>query len=340
MKSTEDTSYLVDSYGRRINSLRVSLTDLCNFRCVYCDPPQGLVATPPAHYLTLQELERFVRLMGKLGVHRVRLTGGEPLLRPDILEIVRVLKSIETVQDLSITTNGSRLAPLVGHLKDAGLDRINISLDSLDPKRFKEITLSDAYDQVYQALFLALDAGFPIKLNMVILKGLTQEDILRFVKLAVEYPLEVRFLEFMPLCGTAWEPSKVLPIRDVRAIVQEHYMLKELPRGTDTAQSFAIQDGRGRVGFIASLTESFCNTCSRFRISADGNIFPCLFSKASVSVKKLLREHAPDEEILEAILLAAAIKSKGNSFREKPFVEESADTWDREPAPFIKKIGG
>ena len=330
---------LIDSYGRRITYLRISLTDLCNFRCVYCEPPEGHMATPPSHYLTKEELQRFVRIIGRLGVHQVRLTGGEPLLRRDIVDIVRSLKAVETVQDLSITTNASRLAPLIQPLKEAGLDRVNISLDSLDPKRFKSITLSDAYEDVYKAVFLTLKAGFPVKLNIVILKGLTREEITRFVDLAYQYPLEVRFLEFMPLCGSAWEPDLVLPIRDVRMIVGEHYNLKEIPRGSDVAHSYELVGGQGRVGFIASLTESFCNTCSRFRLSADGNIFPCLFSDVQVSVKQLLRENAPDEEILQAIRLAAQIKPKGNGYQDTPF-DEKAPQAAAVNNPLIKTIGG
>ncbi|MBI1976851.1 MAG: GTP 3',8-cyclase MoaA [Candidatus Omnitrophica bacterium] len=331
---------LIDSHGRRIDYLRVSLTDLCNFRCVYCMPAEGIPFLSPSKYLTRSEIVRFVRLIGQLGVTRVRLTGGEPLLRRDILDIIHALKEIETVRDLSITTNASRLGPLVEPLKEAGLDRINISLDSMEPERFKAVTLSDTFHQVLEAVFLALQAGFPVKLNMVVLKGLTRQEIVQFVRLARDYPLEVRFLEFMPLCGTGWRPDLVLPIQDVRSIVFENFELEELLRNGNVAQSFAVRGGKGSVGFIASLTESFCDSCSRIRLTADGKIRPCLFSEKEVSIKELLRNNAPDEEIIRTIRHAAAIKPKGNWFNEKPF--RSDEDYDSIFAsnPMIRTLGG
>lgn len=336
----EQTGDLVDSYGRRITYLRLSLTDLCNFRCVYCMPPEGLSSLPSSQYLTRNEIVRFITLIGRLGVTRVRLTGGEPLLRKDILDIVRCLKEIDSVKDLSITTNGSRLSSLVHPLKEAGLDRINISLDSLNPERFKEVTRSNFYGEVLQSVFLALDAGFPVKLNMVVLKGLTRREIIEFVRMACDYPLEVRFLEFMPLCGTGWRPDLVFPIHAVRSIVKEHFELDELPRGDQVAQSFSIRGGKGKVGFIASLTESFCDRCSRIRLTADGKLRPCLFSHSEVSVRELLRQNAPDQEIIEAIRYAAKIKPKGNWFQEHPFGTGEESQFAFASTPAMLKIGG
>lgn len=332
---------LVDSFGRRINYLRISLTDLCNFRCIYCLPPRGLPVLPQCQLLSRTEIVRFVKIIGRLGVNRIRLTGGEPLLRQDILEIIRSLKEIETVKDLSITTNGSRLTPMLGPLKEAGLDRINISLDSLNPQRFCEITRSDSYRQVMDATFVALNAGFPVKLNMVAIKGLTPEEIIRFVKLACTYPLEVRFLEFMPLCGGAWDQALFLPIAFIRSVVEEHFELEpELPRGDHVAETFKIPGGKGKVGFIASLTESFCDRCSRMRLSSDGKLFPCLFSDTQVSVKELLKEGASEKDIMEAIRLAARLKPKGNRFQDHPYVEGRENEFELNPSPMIHNLGG
>lgn len=332
---------LVDSFGRRINYLRISLTDLCNFRCIYCLPPEGLPVLPKCQLLSRTEIVRFVKIIGRLGIHRIRLTGGEPLLRQDILEIVRSLKEIETVKDLSITTNGSRLAPMVGPLKEAGLDRINISLDSLSPRRFCEITRSDAYQQVMSSTFAALRAGFPVKLNMVAIKGLSVEEIIRFVKLACDYPLEVRFLEFMPLCGEAWGRDLFLPIAFIRSVVEEHFELEpELSRGDLAAETFAIRGGKGKVGFIASLTESFCDRCSRMRLSSDGKLFPCLFSDTQVPVRELLRKNAPEAAIIEAIHEAARLKPKGNWFQEHPYGEAQQNEFELRPSPMIHNLGG
>lgn len=332
---------LVDSFGRQITYLRISLTELCNFRCVYCLPPEGLPTAPPSQYLTRPEILRFVKLIGSLGVERIRLTGGEPLLRPDLPEIIRSLKEIETVKDLSLTTNGSRLQPLVGRLKEAGLDRINISMDSLDPERFQKITRSDRCQQVLEAAFSALEAAFPVKLNVVAMKGLGRKEILRFVNLAVEYPLEVRFLEFMPLCGKGWGPEFFLPIASIRSVVQEHFELEpEGPREDRVAQTFLLKGGKGKVGFIASLTESFCNSCSRMRLSSDGKLFPCLFSDVQVSIRELLREKAPDEALLEAVRRAARIKPRGNEFRDHPYEEEKGADFQIQPSPMIHNLGG
>lgn len=327
---------LLDSFGRRVRSLRISLTELCNFRCTYCTAA-SISILPPSHYLTRQEVARFTRVANTLGIEKVRLTGGEPLLREDLAEIVRSLKDAGT-KEVSITTNASRLAPMLMPLKEAGLDRINISLDSMDPQRFREVTLVDAFREVMRAVFLALEAGFPVKLNMVALKGLTRREILEFTGLARDWPLDVRFLEFMPLCGEAWRPDLVFTIREIRSIVEEHFELEEMPRGDAPAQTFRLLSGKGRVGFIGSLTESFCGDCSRIRLTSDGNIRPCLFSEVQVPVKKLLRENAPDEMIADAIREAVRIKPAGNAFREKPF--DPSEEVLRGAGPAIRKIGG
>jgi len=331
---------LVDSYGRQIDYLRISLTDLCNFRCIYCTPAEALPLVPPAQYLTRQEILRFVCIAGGLGIYRVRLTGGEPLLRKDILEIVKALKSVTTVRDLSITTNGSRLKPFLEPLKKAGLDRLNISLDSMEVLRFEEVTRVNAYQEVMDSVLAALQLGFPVKLNMVVLKGLREDEIIRYVNLAKAYPLDVRFLEFMPLCGTGWRPDLVLPISEVRSIVHEKFNLILLPLGNNVAEEYQIGGGMGKVGFIASLTESFCNECSRIRLSSDGLIQPCLFSDKQVSVKELLRKGASDGAIEEAIRYATRIKPKGNYFLDEPFTGHEKDLKKYAKTPLIRSIGG
>lgn len=296
------------------------MTDACNFKCVYCVPPDGFSSIERSGYLSRKEIVRFARLAGTVGIERVRLTGGEPLLRHDIVEIVRDIKQETSIKDLSITTNGSRLQPLLKPLKEAGLDRINISLDSLDPERFKQVTFSDAYHRVLEAVYGALEAGFPIKLNMVALKGLRAEEIIRFVRLAVDYPFEVRFLEFMPLCGSGWYPDLVFPIAEIRAIVREQFSLQEeAGRKDQAAQTFSIMGGKGKVGFIGSLTESFCDQCSRIRMTADGRVRPCLFSEVEVPLGRLLRQNAADEEIIAGLREAVRIKPAGNQFHDQPF---------------------
>lgn len=333
-------SFLVDPWGRRITTLRVSLTENCNFRCSYCSPEKILQSFSSSQYLQPEEIERFVRIASRLGIEKIRVTGGEPLLRKEILEILARIRSVPAVRDLSLTTNGSLLEPMLIPLRKAGLDRLNISLDSLDPGRFRRITGSDSFEKIYAAVFASLGAGFPVKLNIVALADLGEEEIVRLVNLAAENPLEVRFLEFMPLCGPGWESEKVLTSAQIREIVLRHFDLVPLPRNGAVAQSFGIGKGKGRVGFIGSLTESFCNECSRFRLSADGRIFPCLFSDVQVPVRSLLRAQAPDATLLDALREAARTKPKGNRFQEEPFARENFSSAGMEQTPFIRLIGG
>jgi len=336
-----DRRILVDSYGRRINNLRISLTDRCNFRCVYCMPPDGLPLLEKSRFLSTEQIVRFVRIVGDAGVSRYRLTGGEPLLRPDICDVVGALKEVPTVEELSITTNGSRLAELASPLREAGLDRINVSLDSVDRRRFEAVTLSAQYDRVRSGIESSLRAGFPVKLNMVVLKDLPQREIVEFVRLAVDHDIDVRFLEFMPLCGEGWEAELVYPIAEVRDIVARDFPMTETgPRGDRTAQTFTIDGGRGKVGFIASLSEPFCDSCSRMRLTADGNIRPCLFSDYEVPVAHLLANGAGDDEVLAAIQTAVANKPRGNEFAEKPFAGEQDEGRRVTNGPFIRTVGG
>jgi len=331
---------LVDSYGRRIASLRISLTDRCNFRCVYCTPPEGFSVTPKPHYLTVDEVVRLVRIVGHYGVGRIRLTGGEPLLRDDIVDVVRAVRAVETVHEVSITTNASRLAPLAVPLREAGLDRLNISLDSLDDARFARVARTAQYARVMAGITAAIDAGFPVKVNVVVLRGMSDGEILDFVALAVRHDIEVRFLEFMPLCGDGWQADMVYPIGGVRDVVRRRYELDEQARGDRTAQTFAIAGG-GRVGFIGSLSEPFCNACSRVRISADGRIRPCLFAPYEVPLRELMRGGASDDAIMDAIETAVSNKSRGSQFADTPFHESSPQSQAVSGGqPLIRRVGG
>jgi cyclic pyranopterin phosphate synthase len=295
---------------------------------------------PKSTYLTAEEIVRLVRVAGMLGVSRFRLTGGEPLLRDDIVPIVRALKRIETVRDLSITTNGSRLSRFVFPLKAAGLDRLNISLDSLYADRLESITRSVRCRTVRPGIELALQAGFQVKLNVVVLNGITSEEIIEFVRMAVDQQLDVRFLEFMPLCGSGWRPDLVYPIAQVRKIVRRHFDLEEQPRGNHPAQTYSIVGGKGRVGFIAPLSEPFCESCSRIRLSADGQLYPCLFSHQGISLADLMKQGASDKQLLEAFRSLVSAKSRGSQFEKKPFwggrERVRLDSKDR----YIRSIGG
>lgn len=329
---------LVDSYGRTVRSVRVSLTDRCNFRCVYCTPADGFDVSPSSQYLTVDEVVRLVRILERCGVDRVRLTGGEPLLRRDIVEVVRALRDMSQSLELSMTTNASRLAPVAADLREAGLDRVNVSLDSLDPERFEALARADQYQRVFEGIDAALRAGFATKVNVVVMRGITDEEIRAFAELAVRLGVEVRFLEFMPLCGDGWSDSRVYPIGEVRALLSRHYRLRERPRGDRTAQTFDIDGTRGRLGFIGSLTEPFCTACSRIRVSARGSIRPCLFSSYEVDVRSALRDGAGDGEIERAVREAVSNKPAGSQFSSRPFREGDGRTHDG--GPFIRSVGG
>lgn len=332
------TSTLVDSFGRRVTTLRISLTDRCNFRCVYCMPPEGVPLIPKSTFLSTEQIVRFARVAGTLGVTRYRLTGGEPLLRRDVVSIVEALRRVDTVEELSITTNGSQLAELAGPLKRAGLDRLNVSLDSLDAGRFERVTLFKHYERVRAGIDAALREGFPVKVNVVVLAGIPAEEILGFAQMAVDHDMDVRFLEFMPLCGTGWRPDLVYPIAKVREIVRNRFELEALPRGSAPAETFQIAGGRGRVGFIAPLSEPFCESCARIRISADGKIRPCLFSSYEVDMAPYLEPGVSDERLQEQLRRAVWNKPAGSQFADDPFHEASSAPVTTGPA--IRSIGG
>ncbi len=294
-------SSLIDGVGREITYLRLSVTDLCQFRCLYCLPPEGIKTLPRHDYMTPEEMERFVRAVADMGVWRLRLTGGEPLLRQDIVSLVARFSVIPGIRDLALTTNGERLPDLARDLRQAGLQRINISLDSLDPKRFRDITRSDSFHKVWQGIERSLEVGLKVKINVVAMKGITEQEIDGFANLAFLYPVEVRFIEFMPLCGTGWKPELVLPIETIRSRIRGKYRMSSLQRGSEVAESFHLEGGKGRVGFIASMTEPFCGTCSRIRMSATGKIQLCLFSPLQHDLLPILRRSVSLEEIQEEV---------------------------------------
>jgi cyclic pyranopterin phosphate synthase len=297
--------------------------------------------SPSSRYLTLEEIARLVALASELGIDRVRLTGGEPLLRPDIAGIVSAIKKIKKIRDVSITTNGSRLSSFLKPLKEAGLDRINISLDSLDPAGFRRITGSGEWQAVLGSVFDAVRLGFPVKINMVALRGLNKEEILSLANLADRHSLEVRFLEFMPLCGENWSPEYFLPIAEVRGLIEERFELtEEIARDDETARVFRIRGGAGKIGFIASLTESFCDRCSRIRLTADGKIRPCLFSDAEYAVGPLLRSGSGDDEIIAALRSAVNLKPKGNAFHGNPYRADPGFALAAGDYPYIRNLGG
>jgi cyclic pyranopterin phosphate synthase len=318
---------LRDSFGREIKSLRVSVTDKCNFRCTYCMPAEGLDWLPKNEILTFEEIHRLVRVMAAMGVSEVRLTGGEPLVRRDLPELVRMLAQVRGVDDLSLTTNGVLLDRLAGPLVAAGLRRINVSLDSLSHVKFAEITRRDALDRVLGGLEEAerYPELRPIKVNCVAVKGFTETEVPALAELARRKPYTVRFIEFMPLdADQAWEDDKVLTGAEVRAIIEERWPLVEIPaKPSSTARRFRFADGAGELGFVNPVSEPFCSTCDRIRLTAEGRLRTCLFSRREWDLKAPLREGATDAEVADLVRDAVRHKELKHRINEPGFVRAS-----------------
>jgi GTP 3',8-cyclase len=319
---------LVDGWGREIRSLRISVTDRCNFRCRYCMPAEGLEWLPRPELLSFEEIERIVRVLATMGVDEVRLTGGEPLVRRELPELVRRLSGIPGVNDLSLTTNGILLDRLAAPLVEAGLRRINVSLDSLSHTRFAEITRRDALDRVLAGLAEAerFPELRPIKLNCVAIKGFTEDEVPALAELARRKPYVVRFIEFMPLdADELWRQDAVLSGAEIRALIEERVgALVELPaRASSTAKRFAFADGRGEIGFINPVSEPFCSACDRIRLTADGQLRTCLFSRREWDLKTPLREGASDRELETLLRWAVAHKELKHKINDPGFVRAS-----------------
>ena len=319
---------LRDSWGREIKSVRISVTDKCNFRCTYCMPAEGLQWLGRQEILSFEEIARLVELLARLGVDEVRLTGGEPLVRRDLPTLVRMLAQIEGVRDLSLTTNGVLLDRMAGPLVEAGLKRLNVSLDSLNHVRFAEITRRDALDAVLRGLEEAerFPELRPIKVNCVAVKGFTETEVPALAELARRKPYVVRFIEFMPLdADEAWREDDVLTGGEIRALIEaEHGPLVELPaKASSTAKRFRFSDGKGEIGFVNPVSEPFCSSCDRIRVTADGQLRTCLFSRREWDLKTPLREGASDDEVIELLRFAVRHKELKHRINDPGFVRAS-----------------
>lgn len=326
---------LVDRFGRRHTKLRVSVTDRCNLRCSYCMPAEGVQVAPREDLLSFEEIERVVSVAATLGVYQVRLTGGEPLVRKDLAVLVQKVASIRGVTDLALTTNAVLLEEQAEALREAGLRRINISLDALDPEVFEQLTRRDQYDRVIAGIEAARRVGFdPIKINVVSLRGVTESQVVPFGQFARDTGLEVRFIEYMPLdASSEWERGKVLFAADIRRSLEEGFgplVPIETPTGSP-ATEYEFADGVGRIGFIPTVSQPFCDACDRFRVTADGKLRSCLFSLDEVDLRDALRSDADDNAIAEIMLQAITAKGPGHRINTEDFVQ---------PERSMSSIGG
>jgi cyclic pyranopterin phosphate synthase len=326
---------LVDGHGRRISDLRVSVTDRCNFRCQYCMPADGLPWLERSALLTFEEIERLVRVFASMGVDELRLTGGEPLVRRDFPQLVKMLASVPGLSDVSLTTNGYLLERDADALVAAGVNRVNVSIDSLQRDRFFHITRRDSLPQVLRGLdaLARHPSVHPIKVNAVAMRDFTEEEALPFAEFARSTAFQVRFIEFMPLdADHAWSADQVLTGEELRSIIHAVFPLEELPREPSaTARVFRFADGSGEIGFINPVSEPFCSDCNRVRLTAEGKLRTCLFSVGETDLREPLRAGASDAELASLIRDAVWRKELKHHVGEPGF---------RQPPRTMSAIGG
>ncbi|CAI5770799.1 cofactor biosynthesis 1 isoform X1 [Podarcis lilfordi] len=308
------SAFLTDGFGRQHNYLRISLTEKCNLRCQYCMPEEGVQLTPKSELLSTQEIITLARLFVKEGVDKIRLTGGEPLIRPDVIDIIAQMRKLEGLQTIAVTTNGINLARLLPRLKEAGLNAINISLDTLVPAKFEFIVRRKGFHKVMEGIQKALELGYdPVKVNCVVMRGLNEDELVDFVALTEKQPLDVRFIEYMPFDGNKWNFRKMVSYKEMLDTIKQKWPeLEKVPceEASSTAKAYKVPHFQGQVSFITSMSEHFCGSCNRLRITADGNLKVCLFGNAEVSLRDHLRSNASEEELVQIIGAAVGRKKK------------------------------
>lgn len=329
---------LVDSFGRVARDLRISVTDRCNFRCVYCMPAEGMVFAPRAEILSYEEISRLGRLfVQELGVSSIRLTGGEPTVRRDLPSLVAMLSRLETREgrrvEISLTTNGASLARHAEVLRDAGVSRVNVSLDTLRRQRFAEIARRDALEDVLAGIDAAVRSGLsPVKVNTVVVRGRNDDEIVDFAAFGRSRGVQVRFIEYMPLDASgAWTFADVVPADEIVATIHNVFPLEEVARGSEPASLWRYCDGTGSVGVIPSVTKPFCADCDRIRLTAEGNFLTCLFAVDGLDLRRPLREGASDAVLSELIRQAVFEKWAGHKIGSVEFVR---------PTRSMSQIGG
>lgn len=326
---------MFDNFARNIDYLRVSVTNKCNLRCKYCMPEEGITDIGHENILTIEELSRLVRVAARLGIRKVRLTGGEPLVRKNIADLIAKIAAIPKISDIALTTNGVLFADMAKELKQAGLKRVNFSLDSLDADRFNYITSRGNLPDVIRSISKAMELGMgPVKINTVVMKGINDHEILDFVELAQKMPLNVRFIEFMPVGDLPfYKTDRVVTVNEIRQIIEQKYELTKNAtiQGSGPAKSYQIRGGLGTVGFISAMSDHFCGECNRIRMTADGKLRSCLFSNNELNVKLALRNNASDDKLAE--IFTKAIK-------EKPNRHHMNEGWGADNTRKMYQIGG
>ncbi|MHA2293573.1 MAG: GTP 3',8-cyclase MoaA [Candidatus Hodarchaeales archaeon] len=332
------TPQLIDRYGRAATNLRISVTDRCNLRCSYCLNQEEFSWFQLEELLTFEELKQISQIAAELGVTQLRITGGEPLTRPGICKFIAELKQIPGIDRVSMTTNGVLLNKYLDDLENAGLSSINISLDTLNSEKFFKITHRKKFETVFNNILKAKNSKIPVKVNCVALKGFNDMEIIDFVNFAIKYEITVRFIEFMPFKGNNWSSENLLSIKEIQNNISQHHSLipEPLDHPSQTSRVYRIKDTQGHIGFISSVTESFCQWCNRLRLTADGNLRTCLNGKDETSLKPLLRHRISNDKLREVLIRSIEKKPKEHEdFLDKGYCSPCSSR-DRE----MFRIGG
>ena len=325
---------LIDGMGRKIVNLRISVTDRCNFRCTYCMPADNVEFMDRSHLLSFEEITRIVGVVSKMGIFRLRLTGGEPLLRKDLPQLVKMLSNVEGIEDVAMTTNAFFLKDHAQSLWDAGLKRLNISLDALDKEKFTHVNRRDCLEEVLAGMKAARETGFPIKVNAVAMKNFSETEIVRLVEMGRSEGFEIRFIEFMPLdADQTWERDKVLLGHEILDIINKKFELIPIQDSLEIgpASEYRFADGKGKIGIITAVSNPFCDYCNRIRMTADGKLRTCLFSTNEHNLKELIRANGTDADIEQRIREALVTKEPGHKI--------NLDDFER-PTRAMHAIGG
>ena len=337
MTTTPETSRpkLIDGMGRTIVNLRISVTDRCNFRCTYCMPADNVEFMDRSNLLSFEEIQRVAQIVSRMGINRLRLTGGEPLMRKNLPVLIKMLNEVDGIDDIAMTTNAYFLKDQAQSLKDAGLKRLNVSLDALDPKKFRDVNRRDCLQSVLDGLDTARKVGFKsIKINAVAVRNFSESEIMSLIEMGRSDGFEIRFIEFMPLdSDKVWERDKVLFGHEIVNMIKENYELVPIDNSLEIgpASEYNFADGKGKIGIITAVSNPFCDHCNRIRMTADGKLRTCLFSTEETNLKELIRSGATDKTIIETLKQAVLVKEPGHKI--------NLDDFER-PTRAMHAIGG
>lgn len=303
---------MLDTYCRDINYLRISITDRCNLRCRYCMPAEGIDKTIHGNILSFEDMARLVKVATSVGIRKIRLTGGEPLVRKNVTSLVKYISDINTIDDIAITTNGILFADMADDLKNAGLHRVNFSLDTLQDGKFKYITRIGQLGEVKKAVYKALELGLdPVKINTVVIRGFNDDELINFADLAYAYPLHIRFIEFMPIGDLLyWKKDRIMTAAEMEKVIAGKYDLQpyKMIKGNGPARYYKFEGGEGSIGFISPMSNHFCSECNRIRMTAEGKLRGCLYDKREIDLQEAIKTGASDEDLKKLFIKAINLK--------------------------------